>query len=88
MLVTEKLCKVPFDAVTKSATLSLFKKLVQWMSIVTININFCKQIKLGTMCNCKFFYFSIGSRFLASKLITRKAKDSKTKLMIPESDIR
>ena len=76
--VDEKLGKIPLDSIPEDSSFFSLEELVEWMSIITINVNFRKKRKCHSkieLAGCCHSF--IGFRFLIHKLIARKTKNHK-----------
>jgi len=78
IFIHHKFGEIPLDRVAKEATLFVFKKHPHRMGFTAIHINFFIHIKFNTIALSKLFYFTISTRLLSPKLITRKSKDGQT----------
>lgn len=74
--VDEKLGEIPLDIISEDSSFFSLEELIEWMRIITINVNFRKKRKCYSKIHfTNRFHSFIGFGFLIHKLITRKTKN-------------
>lgn len=80
ILVNEELGEIPFNGVKKEeSALLVLHVLPQRMSVITVDIDFGKHVKLCSVrLRRKLFDLLVSARFLIAKLVTGEGKNAQT----------